>query len=592
MRWTVLRQSKRRQGSLLHRDDQSVLRPCTPAVPPARVGRRLKSVRRAALDPMASGAAVGSLQTRTSGADSGPCARRSTTVFRFESVSTGRYWIVPPLEKRGDALRSEPVFTSPSLFTLWKLSIGPKRIAAAIHFPNGPEELIPLGPTAAKKAYSIRHRPRRLVLHTSPARPAGTQTGAQPSSAETSEARPRPWTFKWLNRTEGLLTVSHDAMGGGRLVVCEPTPGLLELQHAPPGLNPVGRRECVMRLRAIADESRRAHTHEGSLAAKASDATVRTPPGDRSAPRLGARLIVATYSTLARLDMMVVWATLLARNGVADRFLLLDLDGLTCQAAEPLMPAGMTLTCVTPAELAEFDDASPADVKPRRAASAAAGTAGQVESPAAVAVWDTNSQSQYFKYMRLKLVLLKALVELRYAVLLTDVDVLVLNARLVSALQHHGHGQDLLISEDSKRAPGCAPSFESNPLPGYASDWVCAGLMLARPTPAARRFFRLASSLALRESLLDQDAIQVLLTGHVQVCGRPTVRAQPLPLRCPTLLSPPPGRSLAHRIDPSFRPARQWTPRVFFDSRLAGVCADWSRLDEALDTAQRDRLPW
>ena len=29
VRWTVLRQSKRRQGSLLHRDDQSVLRPCT-----------------------------------------------------------------------------------------------------------------------------------------------------------------------------------------------------------------------------------------------------------------------------------------------------------------------------------------------------------------------------------------------------------------------------------------------------------------------------------------------------------------------------------------------------------------------------------
>lgn len=247
----------------------------------------------------------------------------------------------------------------------------------------------------------------------------------------------------------------------------------------------------------------------------------------RCAIKVGNRdVVIATYHNIGMLD----WATLfwgwLATSGI-DRFMLLELDGVTCEAARALN-CSLQFECATAHDMMlpeEYTNIAQAGAlqewgAPTRtirlspcARAHSTGNSTAMHAPAG-----TNAESAYFKFLRWKLRLTELMLVQGVDVIMIDVDVLVLSPNFVTTLVNTK--SDLVISsdarsgiyDDNQHCPCSHPQYQQ-----YSSDWVCAGMFYMRSTQAAIWFMREVQRLMDEFTITDQDAIQAMLTGHTQV---------------------------------------------------------------------------
>ena len=212
--------------------------------------------------------------------------------------------------------------------------------------------------------------------------------------------------------------------------------------------------------------------------------------------------VLVTYHNLGMLD----WASLFwqwLRSAGLRQFMLLELDGKTCDAARALNATGqLHFECATARDMASTLPAAYTAIKD---------ASGMQE-------WGTNADSGYFKFLRWKMAIVEKLLSHGVDVLMADVDVLVLGPSFFTTLVTSAY--DLTISSDARvgayndnpHCPCSHPMYQR-----FASDWVCAGLFYARSTKASQWFLKEVQTLMDEFVITDQDAIQAVLTGHTQV---------------------------------------------------------------------------
>jgi len=132
--------------------------------------------------------------------------------------------------------------------------------------------------------------------------------------------------------------------------------------------------------------------------------------------------------------------------------------------------------------------------------------------------WGTRANSGYFKFLRMKLRLVELALRQGVDVVMADVDVLVLSRDFVPAMIVTG--KDLAISSDARtgsyddnRHCPCSNAMYQR----FAADWVCAGLFYMRSTSASSWVIQQVQGFMDSYAITDQDAFQVMLTGHSQV---------------------------------------------------------------------------
>ena len=213
----------------------------------------------------------------------------------------------------------------------------------------------------------------------------------------------------------------------------------------------------------------------------------------------GRKFVLVTYHNIGMLDWAVLFWKWLHRVGI-QRFMLLELDGMTCNAARALN-CSLHFECATIRDMTSL---------PSRYT--------EIRDASSMQEWGTDAYSGYFKFLRWKLCIVELLLKQRVDVLMADVDVLVLSPHFFSTLASSPY--DLTISSDARRGkyndnPHCPLSHAM--YQRYSTDWVCAGLFYVRCTDAALWFIHEVQEMMDRFVITDQDAIQAVLTGHTQV---------------------------------------------------------------------------
>ena len=218
--------------------------------------------------------------------------------------------------------------------------------------------------------------------------------------------------------------------------------------------------------------------------------------------RHGRRFVLVTYHNVGMLDWASLFWQWLAVAGM-QRFMLLELDGQTCNAARALNASRHV----------HFECATARDMQ-----SVLPPAYTEIRSASSMQEWGTDADSGYFKFLRWKLAIVEKLLAQGVDALMADVDVLVLDPRFFTSLATSAY--DLTISSDARagsyndnhHCPCSHPMYQR-----FASDWVCAGLFYMRATKASQWFMREVQGLMDEFVITDQDAIQALLTGHTQV---------------------------------------------------------------------------
>ena len=258
----------------------------------------------------------------------------------------------------------------------------------------------------------------------------------------------------------------------------------------------------------------------------------------------GRKLILATYHNVG----MIHWATLfwgwLQASGIA-KLLLLDLDGLTCQASRALLGVHapkLQLECATAADM----------------------TLGKHyvlgKSASGIQDWGTRSNSGYFKFLRMKLRLVELVNAHGVDIVIADVDVIVLSPQFL--IEMASMGKDMVISSDARtgsyndnyHCPCSHPMYQR-----HTVDWVCAGLFYMRSTRASSWFMKQVQRYMDDFTITDQDAIQGLLTGHTQV-------AVP---QVPSRRKPSGSKAIggaASPLAPGFRPSGLWLKPMWLEA--------------------------
>ena len=261
----------------------------------------------------------------------------------------------------------------------------------------------------------------------------------------------------------------------------------------------------------------------------------------------GRKVILATYHNVG----MIHWATLfwgwLQASGIA-KLLLLDLDGLTCQASRALLGSHapkLQIECATAADM----------------------TLGRQyvlgKSASGMQDWGTRSNSGYFKFLRMKLRLVELVNAHGVDIVIADVDVIVLSSQFLSEMV--GMGKDLVISSDARtgsyndnyHCPCSHPMYQR-----HTADWVCAGLFYMRSTHASSWFMKQVQRFMDDFTITDQDAIQGLLTGHTQVA------VPQVPSRRKSSGSKAIGGAVSP-LAPGFRPSGLWLKPMWLESLSA-----------------------
>ena len=243
----------------------------------------------------------------------------------------------------------------------------------------------------------------------------------------------------------------------------------------------------------------------------------------------GRNFVLVTYHNIGMID----WATLiwgwLDRNGIK-RFMLLELDGLTCDASRALN-ASISFECVNgydlmlPKEYTNIKNAgalqdwgAPTLLHRTSYLAAICSNRSRRRLVRCCCATGTDADSGYFKFLRWKLRIVELICMNDADALMADVDVLVLSPRFFTKLARSNY--DLTISSDARHGiyndnrncPCSHPMYQK-----YAADWVCAGLFYMRNTGASLWFIREVQRLMDDFTITDQDAIQAVLTGHTQV---------------------------------------------------------------------------
>lgn len=281
----------------------------------------------------------------------------------------------------------------------------------------------------------------------------------------------------------------------------------------------------------------------------------------------GRRVVLATYHNVGMMDWAVLfWKWLIASH--IQRLLLLDLDGLTCAAGEPLNAAHapeLRIACASVAEMA--------------LPTVQLGEAGAVQD------WGTRTTSGYFKFLQLKLRIVELVLAEGADAIIADVDVLVINPAFVATMVRTQ--ASLAISSDARTG-----SYDDNqhcPCSNrmyqvHSADWVCAGLFYLRSGSAGSWFIRYAQRLMVQYAITDQDAIQVILTGHTQV-AMPQV-----PLRKQAKAVASGGRfqeGQASPLSPGYRPSGDFLKPLWLeDLTTPGNLRDLRNI-QALNTPMR-----
>ncbi|KAL1526343.1 hypothetical protein AB1Y20_015057 [Prymnesium parvum] len=222
----------------------------------------------------------------------------------------------------------------------------------------------------------------------------------------------------------------------------------------------------------------------------------------RSAVQASGRdVVLATYHNVGMMHWAVLFWGWLRAAGI-DKLLLLDLDGLSCAASQSLAALeqiDVRVSCVGAADLqlgAAYEGGG---------------------KTSALQEWGTRANSGYFKFLRMKLRLVELAVR-HVDVVMADVDVLVLRRGFLEHMVDTAH--DLAISsdartgsyDDNRHCPLSSPMYQR-----LAADWVCAGLFYMRRGSASHWVIQQVQNFMDSYAITDQDAFQVLLTGHSQV---------------------------------------------------------------------------
>lgn len=296
-------------------------------------------------------------------------------------------------------------------------------------------------------------------------------------------------------------------------------------------------------LHRVLEATQKADANQTRTDQQAFERTVRRSAMDIA----GRKLVLATYHNVG----MMHWATLfwgwLQASGIA-KLLLLDLDGLTCQASRALLGAHapkLQIECATAADM----------------------TLGRQyvlgRSASSIQDWGTRSNSGYFKFLRMKLRLVELVNAHGVDIVIADVDVLVLSPQFLSEMA--SMGKDLVISSDARtgsyndnyHCPCSHPMYQR-----HTADWVCAGLFYMRSTHASSWFMRQVQRYMDDFTITDQDAIQGLLTGHTQV-------AVP---QVPTRRKPGGSKAVGGAVSPlapGFRPSGLWLKPMWLEALSA-----------------------
>ena len=216
----------------------------------------------------------------------------------------------------------------------------------------------------------------------------------------------------------------------------------------------------------------------------------------------GRSFLLVTYHNVGMLDWAALFWQWLRTAGLR-RFLLLELDGQTCDAARALNASRHV----------HFECATARDMQTILPASYTA-----IRGASSMQEWGTNADSGYFKFLRWKLAIVEKLLGQGVDVLMADVDVLVLSPSFFATLATSKY--DLTISSDARagaysdnhHCPCSHPMYQR-----FAADWVCAGLFYMRSTKSSLWFIREVQALMDEFVITDQDAFQAVLTGHTQV---------------------------------------------------------------------------
>lgn len=232
---------------------------------------------------------------------------------------------------------------------------------------------------------------------------------------------------------------------------------------------------------------------EGSLAQKVRRSTMHIRQRN---------VVLATYHNVGMMHWATVFWGWIEAAGI-DRMLLLDLDGLSCDASKTLTKMeqiSVRIQCVAARDL-----------------DLGAGYEGGKKT-SSLQEWSTRVNSGYFKFLRMKLRLVELAIQHGVDVVMVDVDVLVLSPSFIPIMVDTG--KDLAISSDARtgsynenrHCPLSNPMYQR-----FAADWVCAGLFYMRSTAASRWVIQQVQAFMDSYAITDQDAFQVVLTGHSQV---------------------------------------------------------------------------
>jgi hypothetical protein len=285
------------------------------------------------------------------------------------------------------------------------------------------------------------------------------------------------------------------------------------------------------------------HTSQAHAgAAKAASRHTFAQRVERSTTKLhGRQFVLVTYHNIGMLDWAVLFWRWLRRAGIR-RFMLLELDGLTCDAARRLN-ASLHFECASGRDMTAL---------PRQYT--------DIADASSMQEWGTDATSGYFKFLRWKLCIVDLLLEHHVDVLMADVDVLVLSRSFFTGFVTSPY--DLTISSDARRGRysdhhhcPCSHVMYQR----YAADWICAGLFYLRDTSAARWFMHEVQALMDEYIITDQDAIQAVLTGHTQVAV-PQARDD----------QGPAGQQDRHRVEAikmasGYRPSPDWMKPIWLE---------------------------
>ena len=149
----------------------------------------------------------------------------------------------------------------------------------------------------------------------------------------------------------------------------------------------------------------------------------------RATITVGSRSVVlTTYHNIGMIDWAELFWGWLEAVGIP-KFLLLELDGVTCEAAR-LLNCSLAFECATAADLGLPKEYT------------------EIRKAGAVQEWGTDANSAYFKFLRWKLRMVEVVADQGVDVIMADADVLILTPQFITELAAAPY--DLSISSDAR----------------------------------------------------------------------------------------------------------------------------------------------